>query len=179
MSVPSKSSQLGPSTEATTSKLLERAQSLLARCLILLDNIVGPYFYEAIGSSIIPSSLSNLLCITDTQLMAIYLPCGFYSVKRNHFIDSIFQAFIEAFDIPIGITRYRDPKRRIRSLLIKIGQGAYPAKPLQQKRDQLQPPIRRFYQCMEDTSEKLRKIDRLMDAVYCHLRDNKFQEESK
>jgi hypothetical protein len=129
MSVPSKNAKLGPSTEATTSKLLERAQSLLARCLILLDNIVGPYFYEAIGSSIIPGSLSNLLCITDTQLMAIYQSCGFYSVKRDYFIDSIFQAFIEAFDIPIGITRYRDPKTRIRSLLIKIGQGSYPVKP--------------------------------------------------
>jgi hypothetical protein len=140
MSVPSKNAKLGPSTEATTSKLLERAQSLLARCLILLDNIDGPYFYEAIGSSIIPGSLSNLLCITDTQLMAIYQSCGFYSVKRDYFIDSIFQAFIEAFDIPIGITRYRDPKTRIRSLLIKIGQGAYPVKPLQQKKDQLQPP---------------------------------------
>jgi hypothetical protein len=140
MSVPSENAKLGPSTEATTSKLLEKAQSSLARCLILLGNIDGPYFYEAIGSSIIPGSLSHLLCITDTQLMAIYQSCGFYSVKRDHFIDSIFQAFIEALDIPIGITRYRDPKTRIRSLLIKIGHGAYPAKPLQQKRDLLQPP---------------------------------------
>ncbi len=135
MSVPSKNAKLGPITEATTSKLIERAQSPLARCLILLNNIDGPYFYEAIESSIIPGSFLHLLCITDTQLMAIYQSCGFYRVKRNHFIDSIFQAFIEAFDIPIGITRYRDPKTRIRSLLIKIGQGAYPAKPLQQKSD--------------------------------------------
>jgi hypothetical protein len=76
--------------------------------------------------------------------MAIYQSCGFNSVKRDHFIDSIFQAFIEALDIPIGVTRYRDPKTRIRSLLKKIGQGAYPAKPLQQKRDQLQPPNHRL-----------------------------------
>jgi hypothetical protein len=114
MSVPSKNAKLGPSTEATTSKLLERAQSSLARCLILLNNIDGPYFYEAIGSSLIPGSFSHQLCITDTQPMEIYQSCGFYSVKRDHFIDSIFQAFIEALDIPIGITRYRDPKRRIR-----------------------------------------------------------------
>jgi hypothetical protein len=80
MSVPSKNAKLGPSTEATTSKLLERAQSSLARCLILLDNIDGPYFYEAIGSSIIPGSLSNLLCITDTQLMAIYQSCGYEAI---------------------------------------------------------------------------------------------------
>jgi hypothetical protein len=144
MSVPSKNAKLGPSTEATTSKLLEKAQSSLARCLILLNNIDGPYFYEAIGSSIIPGSLSYLLCITDTQLKGIYQSCGFYSVKRDHFIDSISQAFIEALDIPIGITRYRDPKTRIRSLLIKIGHGAYPAKPLQQKRDLLQPPNHRL-----------------------------------
>jgi hypothetical protein len=37
----------------------------------------------------------------------------------------------------------------------------------------------RFYHFMEDPIEKLHKIDRLMDAVYCHLRDYEFREESK
>jgi hypothetical protein len=32
---------------------------------------------------------------------------------------------------------------------------------------------------MEDPIEKLHKIDRLMDAVYCHLRDYEFREDSK
>ena len=32
---------------------------------------------------------------------------------------------------------------------------------------------------MEDPIEKLHKIDWLMDAVYCHLRDYEFREESK
>jgi hypothetical protein len=32
---------------------------------------------------------------------------------------------------------------------------------------------------MEDPIEKLHKIDRLMDAVYSHLRDYDFREESK
>jgi hypothetical protein len=32
---------------------------------------------------------------------------------------------------------------------------------------------------MEDPIEKLHKIDRLMDAVYCHLQDYEFREESK
>jgi hypothetical protein len=32
---------------------------------------------------------------------------------------------------------------------------------------------------MVDPIEKLHKIDRLMDAVYCHLRDYEFREESK
>ena len=59
-------------------------------------------------------------------------------------MDSIFQAFIEALDFPIRITRFRDLKTRIRSLLIKIGQGACPAKPLQQKRAPLQPPNHRM-----------------------------------
>jgi hypothetical protein len=93
MSVPSKNAKLGPRTETTTSKLLVRAQLSLACCLILLNNIDRPYFYEAIGISIIPGSLSHLLCITDTQLMAIYQSCGLYSVKRDHFIDPIFQAY--------------------------------------------------------------------------------------
>jgi hypothetical protein len=37
----------------------------------------------------------------------------------------------------------------------------------------------RFFHFMEDPIEKLHKIDRLMDAVYCHLRDYEFREESK
>jgi hypothetical protein len=32
---------------------------------------------------------------------------------------------------------------------------------------------------MEDPIEKLHKLDGLMDAVYCHLRDYEFREESK
>ena len=32
---------------------------------------------------------------------------------------------------------------------------------------------------MEGPIEKLQKIDRLMDAVYCHLRDYEFREETK
>ena len=37
----------------------------------------------------------------------------------------------------------------------------------------------RFYHFMEDPIEKLHKNDRLMDAVYCHLRDYEFREECK
>jgi hypothetical protein len=37
----------------------------------------------------------------------------------------------------------------------------------------------RFYDFMEDPIEKLHKNDRLMDAVYCHLRDHEFREECK
>jgi hypothetical protein len=36
-----------------------------------------------------------------------------------------------------------------------------------------------FYHFMEDPIEKLHKIDGLMDAVYCHLGDYEFREESK
>jgi hypothetical protein len=39
--------------------------------------------------------------------------------------------------------------------------------------------LRRFYHFMEDPIEKLHKVDRLMDAVYCHLRDYEFREETK
>jgi hypothetical protein len=37
----------------------------------------------------------------------------------------------------------------------------------------------RFYHFVEDPIEKLHKINRLMDAVYCHLQDYEFREESK
>jgi hypothetical protein len=54
--------------------LVEKAQLLLlAHCLLHLNEIDGPYFYEAIGSVIIPGSLSYLLCITNEHLMTIYM----------------------------------------------------------------------------------------------------------
>jgi hypothetical protein len=37
----------------------------------------------------------------------------------------------------------------------------------------------RFLHFMEDPIKQLHKIDRLMDAVYCHLQDYEFREESK
>jgi len=59
MSVCSKNAKLGPSTEAASAQLPERAQLLLARCLILLNDIKGAYCYEAIGTSSIPGSLPH------------------------------------------------------------------------------------------------------------------------
>jgi hypothetical protein len=41
MSVCSKNAKLGPSTDAASAQLPERAQLLLASCLILLKDIVG------------------------------------------------------------------------------------------------------------------------------------------
>jgi len=37
----------------------------------------------------------------------------------------------------------------------------------------------RFFHFMEDPIEKLHKLDKLTDAVYCHIRDYEFREESK
>ena len=71
MSACSKNAKPGPITEAASAQLPERVQLLLARCLILLDDIDRAYFYVAIGTASIPGSLSHLLCITDEQLMAI------------------------------------------------------------------------------------------------------------
>jgi hypothetical protein len=139
-----KNAKLGPSTEATSAQLPERAQLLLARCLILLNNVDGAYYYEAIGTASIPGSLSHSLCVTDEQLMTIYRYCGFYNVKRNCFYDSIVQGFIEGSNVPIGITRYKNPTTKICSLLMKIGQGSYPSKPFHQVKAQLQPPSHRL-----------------------------------
>jgi hypothetical protein len=127
MSVCSKNAKLGPSIEATSAQLPERAQLLLARCLVLLNG-----------------SLSHLLCVKDEQLMPIYHYCGFYNVKRNCFYDTIVQGVIEGLNVPNRITRYKNPTFKIRSLLMKIGQGSYLSKPLQQVKDQLQPPKHRL-----------------------------------
>ena len=144
MSLCSKNAKLGPSTEAASAQLPERAQLLFARCLILLNDIDGAYFYEAIGTTSIPGSLSHLLCVTDEQLMTIYRYCGLYNVKINCFSDTVFQGFIDGLDVPIGITRYKNPTTKIRSLLIKIGQGSHPSEPLHQVKDHLQPPNHRL-----------------------------------
>ncbi len=37
----------------------------------------------------------------------------------------------------------------------------------------------RFFHFMEDPVEKLHKLDRLTDAVYCHIRNYQFREECK
>jgi hypothetical protein len=144
MSNTSKTRKLVASSDATSVPFVDEARLLLARCLVSLDMIDGAYFYEAIGSASIPGSLSHLLCVTDQQLMTIYQSCGFFNVKRNCFSDTIFQGFIEGLNVQISITRYKKPTSKIRSLLVKIGQGSYPAKPLQQVRNGLQPPNHRL-----------------------------------
>jgi hypothetical protein len=106
---------------------LSIAGLLLARCLVSLNNIDIPYFYETIGSASIPGILSHLLCVTDEQLMTIYQSCGFFNGKRNCFFNTIFQAFIEGLNVRIDITRYKKPASLIHSFLVRIGQGSYPA----------------------------------------------------
>jgi hypothetical protein len=103
----------------------------------VLDGIYG-----MIGSATIRGSLSYLLCVTDDQLIiTICQSCGLYSVRRDCFSDTTFHGFIEGLNIPIGITRYKNPKMKTGSLLVsKMGQGSYPAEPLQQVRNQLRPP---------------------------------------
>jgi hypothetical protein len=155
ISICSQNANLGPSIEATSAQLPERAQLLFAGRLTHFNDIDGAYFYEAIGTTSIPGSLSHMLCVTDAQLMTIYRSCGFYNVKRNCFYDTILQGFIEGLNIPISITRYKNPATKIRALLIKIGQGPYPSKPLHQVKDQLQP-----------TNHRLRQEERQLLVVY-------------
>jgi hypothetical protein len=106
MSACSKNVKLGPSPEAASAQLPERARLLLARCLILLNDIDGAYYYEAIGTVSIPGSLSHQLCVTDEQLVTIYRYCGFYNVKRNCFYDTIlFKALLNyqnLINIPVA-----------------------------------------------------------------------------
>ncbi len=144
MSNTSKTRKLVASSDATSVPFVDEAKSLLARCLVSLNMIDGAYFYEAIGSATIPGSLSHLLCVTDQQLMAIYQSCGFFNVKRDCFSDTIFQGFIEGLNVRITITRYKMPTSKGRVLLVRIGQGSYPDKPLQQVRNLLQPPNHRL-----------------------------------
>ncbi len=85
----SKNRKPAPSSEVTGVSFVDEAKSLLARCLVSLNDIDVAYFYEVIGTASIPGSLSHLSWITDKQLMTIYHFCGFYNVKRNCFQDTI------------------------------------------------------------------------------------------
>ena len=79
----SKNRKPGPSSEVTSVPFVDEAKLLLARCLVSLNAIDGPYFYEVIGTASIPGSLSHVLCVTEEQLMTIYRCCGFYIVKNQ------------------------------------------------------------------------------------------------
>ena len=140
----SKNRKPAPSSEVTGVSFVDEAKSLLARCLVSLNDIDVAYFYEVIGTASIPGSLSHLFCVTDDQLMTIYCYCGFYNVKRNCFSESVFRAFIEGLNVRIDITRYKKPESPRKSLLVRIGQGLYPLKPFHQVRDELQPPNHRL-----------------------------------
>jgi hypothetical protein len=96
---------------------------------ILICLIFGHIFFRVPVPS---NSWSHLLCVTDEQLMTIYHYCGFYNVKINCFYDTAVQSFVEGLNVLIGITRYKNPTTKINSLLMKIGQGSYPSKPLHQ-----------------------------------------------
>jgi hypothetical protein len=75
---------------------VDEAKLLIACCLVNLNNIDVPYFYETIGSASIPGSLSHLLCVTDEQLMTIYQLYRFFNVKRiffQHPISSFYRRF--------------------------------------------------------------------------------------
>jgi hypothetical protein len=136
----SKNRKLGPSSEVTDVSFVDEAKLLLARCLVSLNNSDKPYFYNTFGSASIPGSLSHMLCVTDEQLMSIYQSCGFFNVKRNCLSDTIFQAFLQGLNVWIDITRYKKPAYPILSLLVRIGQGSYPSKPLHQVKSKLWPP---------------------------------------
>jgi hypothetical protein len=140
----SKNRKLGPSSEVTGVSFVYEARLLLAHCLVSLNDIDGAYYYEVIGTASILGSLSHLLCATDQQLMTIYRYCGFYNVKINCFSYAIFQTFVEGLNVQIDITRYKKPASPIRSVLVRIGQGSYPYKPLHKVKDQLQPPNHRL-----------------------------------
>jgi hypothetical protein len=148
----SKNRKPAPSSEVTGVSFVDETKLLLACCLVSLNDIDGAYYYDVIGTSSIPGSLSHLLCVTDDQLMTIYHYCEFYNVKRNCFSDTIFHAFIEGLNVWIDITRYKKPASPICSLLVRIGQGSYPSKPLHQVKDQLQPPSHRLKKRREAAS---------------------------
>ena len=120
MNKSSKNRKPAPSSEVTGVSFVDEAKSLLARCLVSLNDIDVAYFYEVIGTASIPGSLSHLRYVTDKRLMTIYRYRGFYNAKRNCFYDTTLQGFIEGLNVPISITRDKNPTTKIRSLKSKL-----------------------------------------------------------
>jgi hypothetical protein len=161
----SKNRKPAPSSKVTGVSFVDEAKLLLARCLVSLNDIDGAYYYEVIGTASIPGSPSHLLCVTYDQLMTIYRYCELYNVKINCFSDTIFHALIKGLNVRIDITRYKKPAPPIRSLLVRIGQGSYPSKPLHQVKDQLQPPNHRL------KKEERQLVDSLLKLCSCQELD--------
>jgi hypothetical protein len=120
--------------------LATKATKLLADCFIRLNEIDVPYFYDAIGSDIVPGSISHLLGINDVQIKQIYQACGFYNDKKSCFAHAFFQGFIRAYDLPIDITRYKARGTTVNLNLVKIGQDRGQYKLGNQVKDGLEPP---------------------------------------
>jgi hypothetical protein len=143
MSTRSKKVKPVPTDQVAETKLRAKALSVLGLCFMSINAVTSPYFYEVLGLSNNTRSIAHLLGVSDTTIVAIFTYCGFYNEKKQTFLDTIFVMFIESHNVPIELTRYKwyPPSR---TPLLKIGQGDYPKKPGQQKKDNLQPPHHRF-----------------------------------
>jgi hypothetical protein len=84
----------------------------------------------------IPGSLSYLLNIEEGNIVAIFKICGFFNDKKGVFLLSIFRtwaaATFEARTVEVTIFRKKP--------LIKIGLGNHPQWPMDQLKDNLDPP---------------------------------------
>jgi hypothetical protein len=137
-------SKMDKQATGVNANTVERAKSLFSGTLLRLDEIDGPYFYEVSGDNNISGSLSFLLSVSDAQLLSVYKFCGFYSTTRSCFSEDFFRTFLKAFNVPTNLLRYRNKKKGVRLLYLKIGKGSYLSKPAQQIKDELKPPEHRF-----------------------------------
>jgi hypothetical protein len=112
---------------------VDEPELLLVHCLVSLNDINKAYYYKAIGTA------TSVMCYrqaADDNLPLLWI----LQCEKKLFSNYTFHAFVEGLNIWIDITRYKKPVSPICSLLVRIGQGSYPSKPLHQVKDQLQPP---------------------------------------
>jgi hypothetical protein len=74
----------------------ENAQELLRMCLQSIHHLSRPYFYRISGDESVPGTLSFLLGVKESDLIAMFLLCGFYHEKRGIYLRTVFKMWVAA-----------------------------------------------------------------------------------
>jgi hypothetical protein len=129
----------------------ENAQELLRMCLQSIHHLSRPYFYRISGDESVPGTLSFLLGVKESDLIAMFLLCGFYHEKRGIYLRTVFKMWVAAtFKTgTVKVTIYK------KEHYIKIGYGELPKRPADQAKEKIDPP--RFRMMTADDQGKSSK----------------------
>ena len=116
--------------------LAVNAKELLQIYLKSVHDLSRRYYYCITGDQSVPGTLSFLLSVKETNLIEILTVCGFYNVKRGTFLRTAFKMWV-GITFERGGVEYTQYKR---DALLKIGLGDHPSRPVDQWKENLDPP---------------------------------------